>query len=390
MTKQSWVLTDLDHGIYLSDLELGPADFTGDLVQGLRVKKHVLRGGLSDGVDVLELDNGALRLSLLPTRGMGIHRVASGDVELGWRSPVRGPVHPKFVNLHEGNGIGWLAGFDEWLCRCGLESNGGPEWDAAGRLQYSLHGRIANLPARRLEVTVDGHTGEMTATGVVEEARLFGRKLRLTSTVRLRIGEPTLHITDVVKNLSSEPTDFELLYHINFGMPFLRPGASLVAPVAQLVPMSSHSATDVANWNEYPDAQPGLPEFVHLFKLAAQDKGATAVLLKATDDRGAVLRYNTNQLPCFTQWKCLQSEADGYVTGLEPGTNYPNVRSYEERQGRTAALEPGQSRTIELSVEVLGSAERVTAVEGEIRAISGDTKPAIFDRPQPGWSPVEG
>jgi hypothetical protein len=56
MNKQSWVLTDLDHGVYLPELELGPADFTGDLVQGLRVKKHVLRGGLSDGVDVIELD----------------------------------------------------------------------------------------------------------------------------------------------------------------------------------------------------------------------------------------------------------------------------------------------------------------------------------------------
>ena len=346
MTKQSWLLTDLDQGVYQPELELGPTDFTGDFVQGLRVKKHVLRGGLSDGVDVLELDNGALRLSLLPTRGMGIHRVWSGDVELGWRSPANGPVHPKFVNLHEGSGIGWLAGFDEWLCRCGLESNGGPEWDAAGRLRYALHGRIANLPARRVEVTVDGQAGEITATGIVDEARLFGRKLRLTSTVRLRRGEPTLHITDEVKNLSSEATDFELLYHINFGIPFLHPGASLVAPVAQFVPRDPHSATDVANWNVYDPAQPGLPEFVHLFKLAARTTGQTAVFLKTADDRATVLRYDTNQLPCFTLWKCQQPEPDGYVTGLEPGTNYPNERS--TRNSRVVLLHLSRGNRVSL------------------------------------------
>ena len=124
MTRQSWILTDTDKGVYLPQLALGPADFTGEQVRGLRVTKSILRGGVSDAVDVLDLENGALRIRLLPTRGMGIHRVWCGDVELGWRSPVAGPVHPQLVNLFEPSGIGWLSGFDEWLCRCGLESNG--------------------------------------------------------------------------------------------------------------------------------------------------------------------------------------------------------------------------------------------------------------------------
>ena len=92
-------------------------------------------------------------------------------------------------------------------------------------------------------------------------------------------------------------------------------------------------------------------------------------------------------MPCFTLWKCQQPAADGYVTGLEPGTNYPNERSFEERQGRTAALEPGASRVFELSVEVLSTAERVAAIEQEISAIAGEAPARVFERPQPGWSP---
>ena len=36
------------------------------------VKKHRLRGGRRDGVDLIVVDNGALRFSIVPTRGMGL------------------------------------------------------------------------------------------------------------------------------------------------------------------------------------------------------------------------------------------------------------------------------------------------------------------------------
>ena len=39
-------------------------------------------------------------------------------------------------------------------------------------------------------------------------------------------------------------------------------------------------------------------------------------------------------MPWFTQWKNTTSVADGYVTGIEPGTNFPNPRTYEGEQGR--------------------------------------------------------
>jgi hypothetical protein len=48
---------------------------------------------------------------------------------------------------------GWLEGFDELLVRCGLQSNGAPQFTPQGQLQYPLHGRIANLPVEYVEVT---------------------------------------------------------------------------------------------------------------------------------------------------------------------------------------------------------------------------------------------
>jgi len=387
MTMRFWTVVDAERGTYLPTLELGPADSVGSHVLGLRCSKRSLRGGLGDSLDVIEISNGPMRVAVLPGRGMGIWKAWYGDVELGWRSPIRGPVHPKHVNLHEGGGIGWLAGFDEFICRCGLESNGAPEWDEHGRLKYSLHGKIANTPAHLVDVTSDGDSGEMAVRGVVDETRLFGRKLRLTSTVRVHSGAAGFSIHDEVTNLSSQPTDFELLYHINFGVPALTPGARFVAPVIEMAPRDPHSATDTGRWNTYGEPEPGLDEYVHYFKMAADEDGLTATLLRLADDRGIVLRYNTQQLPCFTLWKCQQPASDGYVTGLEPGTNYPNVRSYEEQQNRTAKLAPGASHGITLDFEIISTADRMATVEAEISDLTGGKPPRIFDKPQAGWSP---
>ena len=48
-----------------------------------------------------------------------------------------------------------------------------------------------------------------------------------------------------------------------------------------------------------------------------------AMLQDAAGDKGVVLRFRKDQLPAFTLWKNTGGLRDGYVTGLEPGTNYP-------------------------------------------------------------------
>ena len=53
------------------------------------------------------------------------------------------------------------------------------------------------------------------------------------------------------------------------------------------------------------------------------------------------LVHNVKQLPCYSVWKNTTASADGSVTGLEPGTNFPNPRSFEGQKGRVLKLAPG-------------------------------------------------
>jgi hypothetical protein len=148
MSTKNWTLTDVAAHRFVETMRLTPETVPGT-PDGWSVTKQVLRGALSDGVDLIEVQNGELRFSVIPTRGMGIWEAWYGDFRLGWKSPVQGPVHPKFVHLGDPDGLGWLDGFDELLVRCGLEYNGGPEFNPNGTLLYGLHGKIANTPPTR-------------------------------------------------------------------------------------------------------------------------------------------------------------------------------------------------------------------------------------------------
>jgi galactose mutarotase-like enzyme len=292
------------------------------------------------------------------------------------------------VNLFEPSGIGWLAGFDELLCRCGLESNGAPQFDASGRLEYPLHGRIANQPAHRLEVAVDAQQQEIAVSGWMDEARLFGNNLRLKSTYRTRFLEHQIRIEDEVSNPSSEPAEFELLYHINFGHPLLEPGATIDAPIERLAPRDAHSAGDLPHWQTCHPAQPGSREFAHFASLAAGADGRTRVMLAAPERRHAIsLQFNVHELPCFTFWKSQLAPNDGYVVGLEPGVNFPNIRAFEKARGRVVTLEPGQSRRFSITLEVHPDPESVQHAQADIAELRRPARSMIELQPRADWSP---
>src|SRR5437762_623923 len=122
MAAKNWTLIDAENNLNEPEFSLGPKDVAG-APTGFAISRRRMKGGVRQGVDLVEIDNGKLRVAVLPTRGMGLWKAWLGKLEIGWQSPIKGPVHPQFVPLMEPGGLGWLDGFDELLVRCGLESN---------------------------------------------------------------------------------------------------------------------------------------------------------------------------------------------------------------------------------------------------------------------------
>ena len=170
---------------------------------------------------------------------MGIFSVTSGDLRLGWDSPVHEIVNPRNINLQSRGGLGWLEGFNEWMVRCGLESNGHPGTDKftnnvgdEATMDLTLHGKIANIPAQEVEVAVETQAPfRIHIRGRVEERSFYGPKLRLSTQVIVEPGSSTFRVEDEIENQGAAEQEFEMLYHTNFGSPLLEEGATFVAPI---------------------------------------------------------------------------------------------------------------------------------------------------------------
>jgi hypothetical protein len=389
MTRsRTWTLTDVRGDVWLDSFAVCNDSLHLPTPHAWSVRKRTLRGGLRDGLDLIEVHNGALSFSVLPTRGMGLWRGDCRGLALGWRSPAPGPVHPKFVNLADRGGLGWLAGFDEWLCRCGLASNGPPGDDAGARL--TLHGRIANLPAEVVEVRVGlDPPHELSVTGEVEEACLFFPQLRLTTTYTTVPGSNKVVIHDAVENRSARPAEMQLLYHCNLGPPFLEAGSRVLAPVREMAPQTLRAAEGIDTYETCAGPQVGFAEQVYLYDLLADARGWTlALLVNAAAGRAVALRFSREELPCFTVWKNTGALEEGYVTGLEPATNYPNFKTFERQQGRVRVLPPGGRWQCRWSLEAVEGTGAVAALLAEVARLQA-TAPAVIHRtPQPGFSPA--
>lgn len=356
------------------------------------VNTYSLRGGLQEGVAVVEINNGKLVFAVLPTRGMGIWKGQCGDVTLQWDSPVKTPVHPAYVNLQDRGGIGWLKGFNEWFVRCGLGHFGPPGIDiirddagkVMGEVPLTLHGQIANIPAH--DVALEITDREIVLRGEVDETMLFGTALRLNTEIRTEFGSSTLTIVDTVTNIGGQAQEHQMLYHINYGGSLLEEGSKFVAPVAQVAPRDSRAAEGIDTLFEYGAPEQGFAEQAYFFELlgAGHEQQTLTMLTNSAGDQASVVRFSLKQLPCFTLWKNTAAKPDGYVTGLEPGTGYPNLRSFERENSRVIRLAGGASHTKRLTIDAITGKQQVGAIQQEIEALQKTEHARIANQPIPG------
>jgi hypothetical protein len=147
LQAREFVLSDAETGTRSGDWSVSSTELGLPIDPPFRIGKRLLHGGKQEGVELIELDNGRMIITVVPTRGVSLLQARTGDVSLGWTSPVKQVVNPAFIELDARGGLGWLDGFNEMLVRCGFEWAGHPGLDN-GKL-LTLHGRAGNTPPRK-------------------------------------------------------------------------------------------------------------------------------------------------------------------------------------------------------------------------------------------------
>ena len=362
-------------------MRIGDRDYTrreierriGNLTQ-LGGTRHVeLADGRSRGVRAVEFDTGwgGLRFTVLPERGLDIADFSYHGLSLVFHTP--GTIaHPAYCDPA---GNEWLRTFfGGLLTTCGLTYFGDPGTD--GEEALGLHGRYSALPASRV-CDLSRWEGEeylLEVTGTVEEASLFGDKLRLCRSLSTRLGSRALRIRDTVENFGSTTSPFTILYHVNAGFPLLDEDTELLSTSRSVEPYDEQSRSRLAEAGRFQAPRVGFPNLDYLHTMAPDQDGyalAAMVNRRLAGGLGLSLRFRTDTLPFLNEWKML-SEMD-YVVGIEPVNTIILNRAELRKRGRLPLLEPGESRTMEVEVGVLAGTQEIEGFAAGAAAVLGRT-----------------
>ena len=318
------------------------------------VRKYNLHGGKQEGVEIVEINNGVLSILIIPTRGMNVLKVVGPDITLGWDSPVKEVVHPKWVDLNYNGGLGWLDSFNEWMVRGGMEYSGHPG-DDNGRLM-TLHGRVAHCPASEVTVTIEPtNPPTIKVSGLVQERWFKGAQFALNTTLSTVVGSSSFQFDDTITNEASDEKEFQILYHANFAKELLEKDSKLHGTIKSVQAFNDDAAKNLNNFDTY-TAPAKVLSGENVFQIIprSDENGQAHFLLRnAKADKAVSFSYKTDTLPYFSMWKNPDSRENGYVTGLEPGNSFPANRSHERKQGRIQTLKGGESAHYKLKYTLL-------------------------------------
>ena len=321
--------------------------YIGNQAQAGGSRHYMLTDGWGRNLRGIDVNSGSgLQYTILPDRGMDISLASYKGVNLVYLT-CNGETHPAFF---EPEGLGWLRTFTGGLLTtCGLTYLGAPVTD--GDEQLGLHGRYSTIPARQVADLSgwDGDEYHIKIKGIVEEAFLFGNKLRLERQIHTIQGQNSLRITDTVTNFGYTPSPYTILYHMNLGYPLLNEDSTLLIDPVHTHPRTPVAAAGMKDFKKLQKPQADYQEQVFIHTMKGNSNGETSVTLQNKKLSVALtIKFNINQLPYLIQWKMMGRGE--YVLGLEPG-NVPLKNRKELKDENTMPfLQPGESSTNTIEV----------------------------------------
>lgn len=287
--------------------------------------------GRARGTSLIEIcTSGGLQLDLLPDAGLDIGQLRYRGINLSFLSK-NGYDSPAAISPHETEFLHTFPG--GLLYTCGLRSTGGAHRD--GDEWHPLHGRYHSLQAEQLCTEVEDDC--ITVRGLVRETALFGPCLELKRCIRIPIFGSEITIHDQITNQTPQDQEFALLYHCNFGWPFVSEQAHLELPeMRKTAPRTPFAATGLGHETSFSAPVPGEEERVFFHENMPRQAALVHPALGIRMD----LSWS-DTLPILAHWRSMAS--GDYVCGLEPTNCYIMGRGPERAHGTLPVLKAYES-----------------------------------------------
>ncbi|CEM61804.1 DUF4432 family protein [Treponema phagedenis] len=342
--------------------------YTGALDQIAGIKRYTFNSGMEKGIAAIEVRNGSgLNFTVLESKNMDIYQMEYKGINLGFYYKNRMVAPERFVAV-ENEFLAYAGG--GMMYTTGLQNSGPANTDEG--LYQPLHGRIHAMSADNIfaEAAYD-ESGifRIKVGGRTRESRLFGHNLTLARTISTEMDSNTIEIKDLIENETCRDTFFSLMYHFNFGYPFLDEDTEIILPPkTQTATRTESSKKYFAERYRMSKPIDNFEEHLYYHDIPADTNGMSHILVVNKKLTLAVhIQFNKNVLPFMGEWKSMGS--GDYALGILPATNLLRGRQ-EEKAARTLTSIPAfSSVAAHLLFTVLDSDTEIEKLAKTIQAM---------------------
>ena len=307
-----------------------------------------MKGGRANGLKVYRVrSTNGLAFDLLPGKCLDISALSYKGINISLLTR-NGVCSPENIFPSDGEFERYFGGGMLWTC--GLK-NCGPNYHDENSQFHHYHGRIGTLPAEQSwkKSYFDGNEYILSAGATLRDTTIEGYNLEFVREVKTSLTKPEIMINDSIENLDCNDTDYLLLYHFNFGFPFIDPDLKMIFPESEKPIRSGNKVSEKlkSNWNKLSPPIDNEDENIFFHTLKADDDKTATIRLENQKIRiGAYVRYETTYLPFLVEWKCMRSGE--YALGIEPSNNLIGGMLEERNSNRSKKITAGEKHEIKV------------------------------------------
>ncbi len=320
--------------------------YLGNMYQMFGTRKYQLTEGASNGCRCIDVRTGSgLEYTIVCDRGMDISLASYRGVNLTFLTQ-NAEANPAFYNPYESE---WMRTFSAGLLTtCGPNYLASPCEDNGEKL--GLHGRWSSLSANRVCDLTDVEKGEIRIRGMLYETVTMGHKLSIKREISSRVGASVIVIEDEIKNEGGCAVPLNVLYHINFGYPFLDENTQIEIPSKTVSGYDEYSSKRMSEVKTIQKPYMGAKEKNYLHTFDGETVTARVYNPKILGGMSAYIRFNSKDLPYMTQW-VLEDYKD-YVLAIEPANVPCESRNVLRERGLLPELKAGETKNIRVEIEI--------------------------------------
>lgn len=177
--------------------------------------------------------------------------------------------------------------------------------------------------------------GVIYVCGEVKETALFGKNLVMKRC--FAVSENAILINDTLENQGYSKADYVLLYHVNYGYPFLDECLEMEIPAIASDPLTEVAATNKADMFRITAPIDGGEEHVYYHTLSE----GKVRLVNPERQMAIEMLYNVQDFPFTLEWKSMISS--DYALGIEP-----SLTRFDKFQMKT--LQPSEIKTYQIKI----------------------------------------